>query len=355
MKSVKAYCSFPYTKFKVTSEGNVALCCRMRSDTLGNILTSSFEEIWNGKLITEIRQAVQTNEMHPSCARRGTCQYLFGNRREKKFELAWNGMPKKLEIDLPNTHCNIGAEIPTAERPGCLMCPRSDTNFKPHANLLDIILPKVKFLMEYIDELHIQGIAEPFYKDYVFDMLDQLEYDKFKDKITYITYTNGTLLNSRIRKKFLTRVPKSILRFSIDAGSPEVYQKIRRIDGYEVVIDNLINYGKERKKGQQLHINNNINEINLKDCPEMLRIAKKAKVDGITLISTMSCFEETLDGIKTADFMVNELGAKKFKVMQRKLVNQAKKLGVNLFFVRPLDNDLAPEINAQPQVYQILI
>ena len=53
---IKAFCDMPFTRARVTCEGNVAMCCFMRPDPLkeerdaylGNLLENTFDEIWFG-------------------------------------------------------------------------------------------------------------------------------------------------------------------------------------------------------------------------------------------------------------------------------------------------------------------
>lgn len=334
---MRTFCSFPFNKIKVNCDGGVHLCCRMKSGSIGNLRTSSFEEIWNSPLLQEIRTSCSKGELHKTCSAMGTCPYIFKER--EMYEIK-EGYPKILEIDLPNTSCNIGAEIPTKENPGCIMCNRANANFRPQEDHLDEIMPKLKSLMPYIRELHVQGIAEPFYKERVFDMMDKLNFKIYSKNCKYVTYTNGTLFNSRIRNRLYEYCNKCIIKFSLDASTPETYRKIRRIDAFDKVVEYLMAYSKERTKHQKLHINNNINYFNVHEVVGMVEMASKAQVDALVLNSTFSLFEETLDGIKTADFMVNSERAPLFKKAQEDALKRAEELGVNLEINRPLHHNL---------------
>ena len=49
-----AYCPFPWTRARITSEGKLAMCCFMRDDAdrpareayLGNVLDQNFDAVW---------------------------------------------------------------------------------------------------------------------------------------------------------------------------------------------------------------------------------------------------------------------------------------------------------------------
>lgn len=337
---LNAFCEYPFNRVRVTSEGNLAFCCFQRTDPasrnnpyIGNILEKSFDEIWFGPLAEEVRIQTLEGKVHKLCQVSG-CP--FSSKVKQKF--TYNEYPTFLELDLPNTHCNVGLENPNKDHPACIMCERSGGPdvFKKETNRLDEVLPKLKFLIPNLNHIHIQGIAEPFYKDLFFKILNLIDFDQYKNQITISTTTNGTLLNESRRKEYLQRVPKSITTFSIDAATPETFKLIRILPVFEHVLENLYAFGSERNISKQfLRINNNINILNVHEVVQMVGIAAKAKVNVLEMNPT--------DGHNTG-ILVNMANCGVFKKAQNDLLEECEKLKVPLFLVKPLDNGLMDKL-----------
>src|SRR5581483_4605151 len=116
---IEAFCEYPFNRCRVTCEGNVSFCCFMRPDPLqpeadayiGNLLENTFDEIWFGPVAEEIRLATLDGKLHKKCQCPG-CPYLPLKHPYPKKNIVYNEYPNFLEIDLPNTHCNVGGLSP---------------------------------------------------------------------------------------------------------------------------------------------------------------------------------------------------------------------------------------------------
>jgi len=341
---LEAYCSYPFNRVRITCEGNVAMCCFQRPDPLssespyiGNLLEKTFDEIWFGEIAEEIRAYTIEGKLHKKCQVPG-CPFLLPKATEKKEKFIYNEYPNFLELDLPNTHCNVGLENPGPEHPACIMCERAAPPdiFKKEVNRLEEVLPKIVHLMPNLYQMHIQGIAEPFYKDLIFRMLDILHFDKHKEQITISTTTNGTLLSESRRKQYLSRVPHSITNFSIDAATPETFKKIRILPVFDQVLENLYAFSRERVRHRQfLRIHNNINILNVHEVVGMVQIAAKANVEYVEFNPT--------DGFNHK-ILVNEKNCGLFKKAQMDIIEECQRLKVPLNLLRPLDLGLMDKL-----------
>ena len=324
---ISSFCEYPFKRVRITCEGQVSMCCFHRSGSIGSLIDNSFDEIWHGKIAEEIRKDTVSGSLHSLCQTPG-CPHMTNSLVMKEVE--YGEYPSTLEIDLPNTHCNVGGFKPTAKRPACIMCERSDPNFVPEVDLMDFILPKIKHIVPSLWQLHIQGIAEPFWHNQIYKILDHLNFDDHKDRIQITTTTNGILFKPENRKRWLDRVPNSVLVFSIDASTPDTFYKIRGSmkDMFERVIENLHGYNKDRKRNQWLKIHNNINTMNVHEVIGMVQIAKSAGVDVVEFNPT--------SGFKT-EILSNEYNSKLFKRAQLEILEEATRLGQKVEFIRPLD------------------
>lgn len=322
-----AFCSYPFTRARITCEGQISMCCFHRTGNIGNLIDKTFDEIWFGEVAESIRQETYEGRLHDLCKCPG-CPFLSSELKPQAF--VYNEYPTEIEIDLPNTHCNVGGFKPTPERPACIMCERSDPNFVAEVDLLELVLKKIKHVVPNLVHLHIQGIAEPFWHDQIYRVLNDLGFDEFKDKIQVTTTTNGILMKKENRAKWF-QVPRSVVVFSIDAATEPTFYKVRgRMDNvFELVVKHLHEYNAERDRhNQRLKIHNNINLMNVHEVRGMVQMAKSAGVDVVEFNPTSGFFTEIL---------VNQYNAQTFRRAHLEIVEEATKIGQKVEFIRPLD------------------
>lgn len=349
---IEAFCEYPFNRCRITCEGNVAFCCFMRPDPdpnpdkvkqpayIGNVLEDSFDDIWFSEKAEEIREFTRDGKLHPMCQCPG-CPIVPLNKPYPVEHIVFNEYPNFLEIDLPNTHCNVGGLKPSVTSPACVMCERADPFFKPEEDHLMEVMERIKYIVPNLHQIHIQGIAEPFYQTrekghLLFDVLDVLEFDKYKDQITVSVTTNATIFKKRIREEYLDRVPKSITNFSIDAATPETFKAIRIFDCFEQVLENMYAFDRERVRERQfIRLHCNVNTMNVKEVVDIVPIAHKANVEYIEFNPT-SGFNHKI--------LVNDENCGLFQKVQDEIIERCDKLGVPYKFVRPLDLGLSNQL-----------
>lgn len=328
-KQIKAFCNYPFQKLKVDSEGWCTFCCHHTRKCLGNILESSLEEIWNSELAKQIRKETLEGRLHSTC-KIESCPFYW-KQELTQTEYTQKDFPLQFEIDLPNTHCNIGGNTPKPNT-ACLMCERANPKFKPDQDKVDEVCEKLKPYTKHIKAIHIQGVAEPFWKNKIFDVIEKIGVNQFKEKIIISTTTNGTILNNERIEKWLS-YPLSATTFSLDAGNKETYKKIRKLDLYDGVIKSLMKMSEKRKKeNQKLYIHNNINMLNIKEVKTMVEVAADAGVDEINFNPTYN-----LEGL-----VVSELNAHIFKKAQDDIIETAERLRIKVSFIRNMFLNYTP-------------
>jgi hypothetical protein len=346
---IESFCDYPFVRCRLTSEGNMCFCCFMRSDPLsneseayiGNVLNSTFDDVWFGPEAEKIRQDTLAGVLSKKCQCPG-CPYVCMNTPYPVKNVIYGEYPSFLEIDLPNTHCNVGGLRPNVNTsPACIMCERSSPHFRPEQNHLFQVLDKIKHIVPCLSQIHIQGISEPFYQTredgyLLFDVLDALDFDAHAHKITISVTTNGTLFKKSVRSEYLKRIPHSITNFSIDAATPETFKKIRIFDCFDKVIENLCDFSEERDETQQfLRIHNNINIHNVDEVVGMVYVAHKAKVD---------CVEFNATNGFNKSILVQTENCGKFYKAQNDVISACKSLNVPYNFIRPLDLGMTEQL-----------
>jgi MoaA/NifB/PqqE/SkfB family radical SAM enzyme len=331
-----AFCALPFTKVKVDPAGNVSMCCYQRSGSLGNLFERSIEHLWASEVAQDIRATTARGELHTSCEGWGGCPHIVGARTPRPISRAGR-LPVALELDLPNTHCNIGGIAPTPDT-ACFMCPRSAPGFVPEPDRTLILADLLRPLMPTLKDLRVQGVAEPFWHGRLFAVLDNLGFPPYRHRCHVSAYTNGSLLSARVRERFYSLCPSSTLIFSLDAATPETYRRIRRLNLFELVTRNLQGAVRERRPGQAVAMASNLNLLNLHEASAMVELASELGVDWLEV-------NPTHDGATGRDDLrdvcVSSENWEEFRDAQRRMTERSRGLGVVLRFVRPLDLGLA--------------
>ncbi len=232
----------------------------------------------------------------------------------------------QVELELPNFHCNIGGEDPTTGQMACLMCPRSLRDFKREDDHVASICDSLKPHVANIQRLEISGLAEPFWGDRIFEILESLDLNR-DSNIKIVTTTNGTLLNKTTRDRWFDLVPKSEIRFSIDATNPETYVRIRRIHEFDLVVENMNQYCRERDPDRHVAVlGNNINMLNVDELDEMVQMTKDNFCHVLSLVPTASV------GPHLNDICLNTSNESIFREAAEKAKRKAKELKVNVRF-----------------------
>ena len=245
--------------------------------------------------------------------------------------------PTCLEICLPDKHCNVGGEKPTTENPACIMC-RRNFDIPNQPDLTEFLCEKSKCLMPYLKQLCVMGIAEPFWKDAVFNIFQKLDFETYKENIQFVTNTNGICLAERISEKFFNQTTMSDISWSIDAASAITHQKIRRLDTYDLVVSHLKKWIalRETYGGRDKHkvcIYNNINLLNVHEMTAMVEMAHGIGVDKMIMLPTY----DQAGVVKLGELMMCEKNVDIFKKASEDAMNRAIQLGFNLSYTKRFD------------------
>jgi molybdenum cofactor biosynthesis enzyme MoaA len=326
--SAAPFCQDTVSRVRVTSEGNVFFCCFQRALPIGNLLQDSFETVWSSKLAKDIRFATQNGFIHKAC-QKSSCPHAYRHRTRTEGGYVEPDWPIYLDIDPPNSHCNIGGNRPDERNPACIMCERSLPGYRFEEDRAKEVLPKLKQLMPHIRYLHIQGVAEAFWKELIFDYLEQLEFHKYKSDVTVTTYSNGIAFDKRKQMRWLEATENTSITFSLDAANPETYQKIRRLPAFDRVVENIRTYS-ELVRGyagaHRFQITNNINTINVGEVSQMVEL-------GASLGASEIAFDVT--GGQPREIIIGKDNEHLFIRAEGEIRATAQRLSQKIVWVRP--------------------
>lgn len=333
-----AFCSLPFTKLILNSWGDVSMCCHQLTQ-LGKLTEDkTVLDLWNSPLAKAVRSRTAKGNLHPVCASWNSCPYMTKERKIGPISMYRNAAyPIYLEICLPDKHCNVGGETPSDDNPACIMCKR---NFRTPAqqDLTDFLCEKARPLMPYLKFFCVLGVAEPFWKDAVFRMLEKVEFHRYKHQIQFTTNTNGICLKENRAHRFFNEVVHSDLSWSIDSATRETYIKIRRLDTFDLIIDNLRRWIKIREEygGAAAHrtsIYNNINLLNVQEMVGMVELAVDVGVDEMIMLPTY----DQHGIVKLGELVLCEKNVHIFKEYSEKAMRRAEELGLKLLYQNRFD------------------
>jgi radical SAM protein with 4Fe4S-binding SPASM domain len=145
-----------------------------------------------------------------------------------------SGMPPGLDIEVTN-RCNMN----------CVMCPREGLNASPMDMSLEFFKRIVDQAESYLEYICFSSRGESLLNGQVFGMIDHAK----KAGIYTSMPTNGMLLNEQNGRALLDS-GLDLLTVSIDATTPETYDRIRRGGDFRHVVENterMVGLNRERK------------------------------------------------------------------------------------------------------------
>lgn len=124
------------------------------------------------------------------------------------------------------------------------------------------------------------GGGEPLCYHHIYETLDLV-----RDKgIDYAMISNGQALERKARESLKEA---KWLRISLDSVNPEMYQKIRGVNTYSKVIDNMERFAKEKNNECVLGVNFVVTEDNYLHVYEMCKILSAIGVDNVKFAPLM--------------------------------------------------------------------
>ena len=335
---MKTYCDLPFIRIKIDSDGSYQSCCH-QTDYYGNILDETFDitTFFKSPKIVEVKNSVLSNKLHKSCNNQ-QCPKFYKNLEDKPYSVSLSKYPTQIELNLPSELCNIGGLKPTPDT-ACIMCPRSSKSFMD-LNISDRtfeILDKLKPAIPYLNTFTVLGIAEPFWKNKLFEVFDYINFKQYKNDIFFWTYSNGSVFNPTVQEIYLNEyVNRTCIGFSLDAATQETYTKIRRLKVFNKITKNLEAYfnktHNESVKRDWSFVSHNINLLNLHEMEQMVRYSKNIGANRIQFTLTYV----TDPGMKLdRNYLINETNWKMFWEISQRAVQVGKEINQEIEFYVP--------------------
>ncbi|MBI2392110.1 MAG: radical SAM protein, partial [Deltaproteobacteria bacterium] len=228
-------CTSPWTTMEVVDpDGRVRQCCSTWTrGARGNVFEGSLLSIWNGEGYRAARRLIADGPLDDLCL--PICSRLHDRKfDERAFTIQRGSRPfvdnqllmaeeiaerrevlrsKPLRLALcPSTYCNYD----------CIMC---DHGRSPRRELPDHVWDELPELLPTLQTLTFLG-GEPLAQQRVVKFLGELDAADAPDlSIDFVT--NGSLLTPKVSAR-LARAPLGDVTISLNAGTPEVYERVQR-------------------------------------------------------------------------------------------------------------------------------
>lgn len=234
------YCEKLYTWLEVDMWGKAWMCCpSWLPYPIGNVLTDSLDEIWNGERAKELRNQIFTGDWK-------YCQHEFCPM------IASDSLPNLTDLD--NFPTSTVADLPTmfnfSNDESCnLQCPscrvdkllftegplyerRKEVNDKIYEMLFS--KPTNRHF-----SIHVTGSGDPFASKIYREMLQNIDGKDFPN-LRVNLQTNGVMFTPRNWKR-ISKIHSNLRRcaISFDAGKKDTYENKTRIGGnWDLLLEN---------------------------------------------------------------------------------------------------------------------
>lgn len=239
-------CTTPWTTMEIVDpNGEVTQCCAdWTVGARGNITASSLAEVWNGPGYRMARRVMSGEDLAPLC--KTICARLYDRKFTESALRIRNGSKPFVDNQLllareiaerqevikakplnlficPSTYCNYD----------CIMCLYGRT---PRRDLPEAIWDEIPEYLPTLKSLTLLG-GEPLANPRTMDLLRGFDVERYPDAAIDIV-TNGALLTAKALS-YLQRCTFGSLMISLNAGTPETYERVQRGLALATVLENI--------------------------------------------------------------------------------------------------------------------
>ncbi len=276
----KVRCIYPWsTMCQETPGTHIRMCC-WSTVPLGDIRTTSFEDIWNGPAYQEFREKMLGEDLS-LCDK--SCPYLVTGAYQKRparisgvsaefiknQALMWDEIeqgktciearPSYIKL-FPTGRCNLK----------CIMCNARDQDFPWLGELFKSNCEQLQKWFPYINCLEFVG-GEPLVSKDVRDLIADFPGSQYPD-LKFSMISNGILLSPAIAESLVGKMIR--LSVSIDSSNRQNYERIRAGGKWETLMNNL-SYLSKMKRDFPFNILTVVMKSNISELVDIAAMADK--------------------------------------------------------------------------------
>ena len=299
-KMFENICIAPWNMLRIEHSGDCYICTSsFQKFNLGNIFEKSFEEIWNGDLISEVRKKIILEGDYSYCRTDLCHKYL-----KEPAPLLDFSEPDKEKIAFSKAPSIIFFAFDYSCNQKCVFC-RDKVMMMNEAEAqkwLDVLEEKIFPIIKdvkYIEMNHAGEFLDGFLSEKLVSRVLELN-----PNIKFNIISNGVVLSQEKLKKINLEGRINIVHVSMHSATKETYKKIFRKDNFEIVLKN-IEYLKElREKGKikRFELMFVICSLNYKEIPLFIQLAKK--YSAVPSFSLMNYKGDTVYGYNQSEYEI---------------------------------------------------
>lgn len=255
---------------KLGEDGKKRIKEKFSSEENARSLLSIFDQLLTQKHGKVMIQSAPESLLEPIESLPALNQRLVMKGYQTRDTVIYN-YPSALTLAI-TTRCNM--------TPPCVMCTRNINSPTSEIECEDRIIQRVKQIFPYLDILYLHSNGEPLYSSHFEQILEMV---RPPTKIRF--NSNGHLLDERMANLIINSKVVDVINFSIDAASPETYQKIRPGGDFHTVIKNISRLAQIVRKKKldyfTIIINMCLMKENIKEAPAFIRLAKRIGARGV--------------------------------------------------------------------------
>lgn len=304
-KKHRYLCNAPFTSMNISTIGMVSPCC-YNTTLCDNYSKRSITEIFNGKIYKQYRKEIKKGKFHEACS---ICRNSMLNGQYNSV-MIHNYDYFKVSRIFPNKIRNITIALSNVCNLECIMCNGlNSSSIRINRDKQEpISLPYMKRFRNEIKPLlpNMQAITfsggEPFLNLVYYEIWEDII--KINPQITLNVFTNGTILNERI-KTLLDKGNFNII-VSFNGITKETYETVHVNGNFEETQNNIMYFGDYMKKNNKtLSISICPLKQNKFEIPDIVRFCNKnnflidiQNVIGAVDVALFSSTEDELVQIK---------------------------------------------------------
>ncbi|MFH0794878.1 MAG: radical SAM protein, partial [bacterium] len=289
-------CLNPFRWLEVNDGGEVTPCCSpWFKGSLGNVTRESPEEIWNGPRFQALREAMYPGGDWGKFCNAENCpqikndtwvpidfitpqtrdsapitQTMLDDIRDGRTRMSDGPAQVGMSCD---PRCNLR----------CIMC-STLTNLNRDGAAIRATLEGLKAFLPTVKRLKMTGDGEVFVIPETRDFLFNFDAARYPD-VEFLIHTNGVLMTPKLWDR-ISHLKIDWVVVSMDAATPETYEKIRAGGEWDVLMSNLRFLLEKHRQGtiRELHINMCVMRSNHR---ELVAFAQLGKTLGVTSVYFM--------------------------------------------------------------------
>ncbi len=271
----KDICIAPWNMFRIQEHGDCYICTtafKKNYESLGNIFTQSFDEIWNGEMAQKIRQDI-VDEKYTYC-RTELCNSGFHSNCVEKMQFKYPDLQNPGHADYPNT---IFFAFDYSCKQKCVFCRDAVSMLSEEESKKwsDVFEEKLFPVIKNVKTITLNCIGEfldgPYSKELIRKIININPDIKFEIITNAISFTKQNIEELDLSDKI------NAVRISLHCTSKSTYKKIFRKDNFDTVMKNLefIKSLKDSNKIQELELMFVICSLNYKEMKDFVKLANK--------------------------------------------------------------------------------